>query len=176
MQLKLASGEGEIKGKGNSCFSVNSLPLFFTVATGEIRRIRFPQEEYVFHTWENQWKKMKSFSSDFPRTPLNFTRIPQIYNSLSCIMWNPHLQRYTNMHKIGLMLRDNVHLWSCIENCIVNWGIIGKSGEIRGKLGENWGILFPQWGNTIPWQGNQLPPHRGKRGEMRENCSTKIPI
>ena len=47
--------------KGNSCFLVNSLSFFsqefsivFTVATGEIRGIRFPQEGNVFRTWENK--------------------------------------------------------------------------------------------------------------------------
>ena len=45
--------------KGNSRSPVNSLSLFshefspvFTVATGEIRGIRFPEEGNEFHTWE----------------------------------------------------------------------------------------------------------------------------
>ena len=53
---RVGRGSG-MKGKGNSRFPVNSLSLFsrefspvFTVATGEIRGIRFPQEGNVFHT------------------------------------------------------------------------------------------------------------------------------
>ena len=41
----------------------------------------------ILCTWENEWKRMKGFTSDFPR-------IPQIYNSLSRMMWNPQFQRY----------------------------------------------------------------------------------
>ena len=55
-------------------------------------------------------------------------------------------------------------------------GMIGKSKEFRGKLGGNWGIVFPQWGHKIPWRGKQFPPRRGKKGKMKGNCFTKIPI
>ena len=52
VQMKLVGQEGEIKW--NSRFPVNSLSPVFTVATGEIRGIRYPQEGNVFHTWENK--------------------------------------------------------------------------------------------------------------------------
>ena len=87
VQLKLVGGEGEMKftftGDFPLIFFHRSFHPFFTVATGEIRGIRIPKEEYVFRTWEKKWKRVKSFSSDF-------SRIPQIYNSSSRIMWNPH--------------------------------------------------------------------------------------
>ena len=77
------------------------------------------------------------------------------------------------MHKLGLMLRDNVH--TC-EVVLKTARETGESGVIIKKLGENWGIVFPQRRNRIPWRGNQFPPRRGKKEEMRENCFTKIPI
>ena len=70
VQLKLVRREGEIKWKGKGIYVSLRVPLHFfspefspvfTVATGEIRGIRFPQEGNVFLTWENEWKLMKSF-------------------------------------------------------------------------------------------------------------------
>ena len=63
VQLKLVGREGEMKWKGKGIhvslrisfnfFSPEFSPVF-TVATGEIRGIRFPQEGNVFLTWENE--------------------------------------------------------------------------------------------------------------------------
>ena len=62
VQLKLVGGRGnEMKGKANSRLRRIPFPFFspeistvFTVATGEIRGIRFPQEGNAFFTWENE--------------------------------------------------------------------------------------------------------------------------
>ena len=62
-----------MKGHTKLGSPANSPSLFFspvlTMATGEIREIRFPQEGYVIHTWG---KQTISFSLDFPRIHLNF--------------------------------------------------------------------------------------------------------
>ena len=86
VQMKLVGWEGEMKWKGIETHVSLRIPFHFfslefspvlTVATGEIRGIKFPQEGNVFLTLKNKWKLVKIFWSDFPRIPLNFARIPQ---------------------------------------------------------------------------------------------------
>ena len=57
-------------------FSPEFSPVF-TVATGEIRGIRFPQEGNVFLTWENEWKRVKTSKKLLVRFPRNSPEFPQ---------------------------------------------------------------------------------------------------
>ena len=63
VQLKLVWREGEMKCKGKGIHVSLQIPFHFfppefspvfTVATGEISGIRFPQQGNVFLTWENK--------------------------------------------------------------------------------------------------------------------------
>ena len=81
------------------------------------------------------------------------------------------------MHKIGLMLRDNVHLWSFIENCTGNWGMSRNHWKIR-EFGVNSEEIREKLGNCVFLMGKQksISPHQETGGKMRENCFTKILI
>ena len=49
-----------------------------------------------------------------------------------------------------------------------HWEIVG----IRGKLGNCVSLM----GKQSSLARKSIPPSSGERGEMKENCSTKIPI
>ena len=72
--IATCQGKGEWKGKGIRVSLWIPSHFFHRSLFGSHRRnqgIRVPQEGNVFHTWENEWKQTKSFSSDFPRIPRN---------------------------------------------------------------------------------------------------------
>ena len=83
IETGLGGGGGGMIWKGKQIHVSRRIPFYFispefspvfTVATGEIRGIRFPQ-----NTWENEWKRVKTSEKIlvwFPRIPLNFPRIP----------------------------------------------------------------------------------------------------